>query len=70
MLILVSHVRLNSIDIVHAGDTCTNESRLVGIEERFWWEFLANSAVICAAHVNFLECVNCRLRPDIVTPRN
>lgn len=70
VLILVSHVRSNSIDIVHAGDTGTNESWLVGIEECFWWEFLANSAVICAAHVNFLESANCRLCPAIVTPRN
>ena len=70
VLILVYHVRSNSIDIVHAGDTGTNESWLVGIEECFWWEFLANSAVICAAHVKFLECANCRLRPARVTPRS
>ena len=46
-------------EIVHAGDIGTNESWLVGIEERFWWEFLANLTVICAAHVEFIECSIC-----------
>jgi hypothetical protein len=70
VLVLLSDIQLNGLDIVHAGDASADEPWLFGVKEPFWREFLANPAVICAAHVSFLGCSILRLRPPIVTPQN
>jgi hypothetical protein len=50
MLVLVSDVRSNGLDVVHTGDTGADEPRAVCLEERLRREFLSNPASICAPH--------------------
>lgn len=51
MLVLVSDVRSNGLDVVHTGDTSADEPRAVCLEEHLRRELFSNPASICAPHV-------------------
>ena len=50
MLVLVSDVRSNGLDVVHTGDTSADEPRAVCLEEHLRRELFSNPASICAPH--------------------
>ena len=50
MLVLVSNVCSNGLNVVHTGDAGTDELVLVGIEKCFRRKFLADPSLFSATH--------------------